>query len=77
MIQSNDGGANVSIDGGDTWSTQYNQPTAELYQVDVSDDFPYRLYAGQQDNSTISVPSLPERSEPGRTAVGVGGARGM
>ncbi len=65
LIQSNDGGANVSLDGGVTWSTQYNQPTAELYQVDVSDDFPYRLYAGQQDNSTISVPSLPERSEPG------------
>ena len=65
MVQSNDGGANVSLDGGDTWSTQLNQPTAELYQVDVSDDFPYRLYAGQQDNSTISVPSLPERSEPG------------
>ena len=65
MVQSNDGGANVTIDGGQTWSTQLNQPTAELYQVDVSDDFPYRLYAGQQDNSTISVPSLPERSEPG------------
>ena len=65
LIQSNDGGANVSLDGGETWSTQYNQPTAELYQVDISDDFPYRLYAGQQDNSTISVPSLPERSEPG------------
>lgn len=65
MVQSNDGGANVSLDGGETWSTQYNQPTAELYQVDVSDDFPYRLYAGQQDNSTISVPSLPEHSEPG------------
>lgn len=65
LIQSNDGGANVSLDGGATWSTQYNQPTAELYQVDVSDEFPYRLYAGQQDNSTISVPSLPERSEPG------------
>ena len=65
MIQSNDGGANVSLDGGDTWSTQYNQPTAELYQVDVSDGFPYRLHAGQQDNSTISVPGLPERREPG------------
>ena len=65
MVQSNDGGANVSIDGGATWSTQLNQPTAELYQVDVSDAFPYRLYAGQQDNSTISVPSLPERWEPG------------
>ena len=58
MVQSNDGGANVSRDGGQTWSTQDNQPTAELYQVDISDDFPYRLYAGQQDNSTISVPSM-------------------
>ena len=65
LIQSNDGGANVSLDGGATWSTQHNQPTAELYQVDISDDFPYRLYAGQQDNTTISVPSIPERSEPG------------
>ncbi|HJO05589.1 MAG TPA: hypothetical protein QGG47_16600 [Acidobacteriota bacterium] len=58
-IQSNDGGANITRDGGSTWSTQSNQPTAELYQVDVSDEFPYRLFAGQQDNSTISVPSLP------------------
>ena len=58
-IQSNDGGANITRDGGATWSTQSNQPTAELYQVDISDEFPYRLFAGQQDNSTISVPSLP------------------
>jgi photosystem II stability/assembly factor-like uncharacterized protein len=65
FIQANDGGANVTLDGGKTWSTQYNQPTAELYQVDISDDFPYRLYAGQQDNTTISVPSLPPRSFPG------------
>ncbi len=65
FIQSNDGGANVTLDGGKTWSTQHNQPTAELYQVDISDDFPYRLYAGQQDNTTISVPSLPPRSMPG------------
>jgi photosystem II stability/assembly factor-like uncharacterized protein len=65
FIQSNDGGANVTLNGGVTWSTQYNQPTAELYQVDVSDEFPYRLYAGQQDNSTISVPSLPPTSAPG------------
>ena len=65
LIQSNDGGANVSLDGGETWSTQHNQPTAELYQVDVSDEFPYRLYAGQQDNSTISIPSLPPRGVPG------------
>ena len=65
FIQSNAGGANITIDGGKTWSTQLNQPTAELYQVDVSDEFPYRLYAGQQDNSTISVPSLPPRYMPG------------
>jgi photosystem II stability/assembly factor-like uncharacterized protein len=65
LIQSNDGGANVTLDGGKTWSTQYNQPTAELYQVDISDDFPYRLYAGQQDNTTISVPSRPPLNLPG------------
>ncbi len=59
FVQSNDGGANVTLDGGETWSTQHNQPTAELYQVDVDDRFPYWLYAGQQDNSTIAVPSLP------------------
>ena len=58
-IQSNDGGANITRDGGVTWSSQSNQPTAELYQVDISDEFPYRLFAGQQDNSTISVSSLP------------------
>jgi len=58
-IQSNDGGANVTRDGGSTWSSQRNQSTAELYQVEVDDQFPYWLYAGQQDNSTISVPSLP------------------
>lgn len=56
-IQSNDGGANVTFDGGRTWSTQHNQPTAELYQVDLDDRDPYWLYAGQQDNTTIRVPS--------------------
>lgn len=57
MVQSNDGGANVTRDGGDTWSTQHNQPTAELYSVDVDDQFPRWLYSGQQDNTTIRVPS--------------------
>ena len=57
MVQGNDGGANVSQDGGQTWSSQTNQPTAELYQVAVDNAFPYRLYGAQQDNSTISVPS--------------------
>jgi photosystem II stability/assembly factor-like uncharacterized protein len=65
FIQSNDGGANVTRDGGETWSTQNNQPTAELYSVDVDDQFPYWLYSGQQDNATIAVPSLPPFSAPG------------
>jgi photosystem II stability/assembly factor-like uncharacterized protein len=58
-IQANDGGANVTLDGGRSWSSQHNQATAELYQIDVDDRFPYWLYAGQQDNTTIAVPSLP------------------
>ena len=59
MVQSNDGGANVSVDGGNTWSTQYNQSTAELYQVNVDNAYPYRVYGAQQDNTTLIVPSLP------------------
>jgi photosystem II stability/assembly factor-like uncharacterized protein len=59
IVQSNDGGANVSVDGGRTWSTQYNQSTAELYQVFVDDHYPYRVYGAQQDNTTLIVPSLP------------------
>jgi photosystem II stability/assembly factor-like uncharacterized protein len=59
MIQSNDGGANVSLNGGATWSTIYNQPTAEIYQLAVDNQFPYRLYGAQQDNTTLIVPSLP------------------
>ena len=65
IVQSNDGGANVTRDGGRTWSTQHNQPTAELYQVDVDERFPYWAYAGQQDNTTVAVPSLPPDSRPG------------
>ena len=56
MVQANDGGANVSTDGGRTWTTQNNQPTSELYGVWVDNKFPYNLYAAQQDNSTMMVP---------------------
>lgn len=59
IVQANDGGANVSLDGGTTWSTQSNQPTAELYQVAVDNQFPYKVYGAQQDNTTVIVPSLP------------------
>ncbi|MDB4952344.1 MAG: hypothetical protein JWM27_4993 [Gemmatimonadetes bacterium] len=64
MIQSNDGGANVTEDGGRSWSTQMNQPTAEIYQVYVDNQFPYRVYGAQQDNTTVIVPSLPLSSTP-------------
>lgn len=57
MINGNDGGANVSTDGGRTWSTQSNQPTAELYRLEVDTRWPYWVYASQQDNSNIAVPS--------------------
>jgi photosystem II stability/assembly factor-like uncharacterized protein len=57
MIQANDGGANVSTDGGRTWSTLMNQPTAEIYGVWLDDQFPYKLYGAQQDNTTLIVSS--------------------
>lgn len=57
MIQSNDGGANVSYDGGETWSTQANQPTVQFYRVSTDNDFPYRLLGGQQDNSAVRIRS--------------------
>ncbi len=60
IIQSNDGGANVTHNGGISWSHQFNQPTGELYTVEVDNQYPYWLYSGQQDNyTTIAVPSLP------------------
>jgi photosystem II stability/assembly factor-like uncharacterized protein len=57
MIQSNDGGANVSTDGGRTWSTQNNQPTAEIYGVWTDNQFPYKLYGAQQDSNTVIIAS--------------------
>ena len=57
MIEGNDGGACVSFNGGDSWSTIYNQPTAQFYHVTTDNQTPYRVYGTQQDNSAISVPS--------------------
>lgn len=73
FIQSNDGGANVTVDGGDTWSEQSNQPTAELYQVNVDDRFSYWLYAGQQDNSTLAIPGKAAWSYRQMPLISVGG----
>jgi photosystem II stability/assembly factor-like uncharacterized protein len=70
IVQSNDGGANVSFNGGKTWSTQMNQPTAEIYRVAVDNEFPYRLYGDQQDNSTISISS---QGRPDQDFYSVGG----
>ena len=55
MIIGDDGGAQVSYDGGITWSTYYNQPTAQFYRVTTDNAFPYRIYAAQQDNSTVRI----------------------
>ena len=57
MIEGNDGGACVSFNGGDTWSTIYNQLTSQFYHVATDNEFPYRVLGTQQDNSAISVPS--------------------
>jgi photosystem II stability/assembly factor-like uncharacterized protein len=57
MIQGNDGGACVSFNGGLTWSSIYNQPTAQIYRIDTDNRYPYRVYGTQQDNTSISVPS--------------------
>lgn len=65
MIQSNDGGANVSTDGGRTWSSQMNQPTSEIYGVWVDNQFPYKLYGAQQDNSTLIISS---QADPASTS---------
>ncbi|MEM7111718.1 MAG: glycosyl hydrolase [Chloroflexota bacterium] len=61
MVQGNDGGANVSYNGGFTWSTILNQPTAQFYHLDVDNQYPYHVYGTQQDNSSIAVPSMSER----------------
>ncbi len=57
MVQANDGGGTVTFDSGQTWSPINNQPTAQFYRVNVDNMFPYRVYAGQQDNSTVAISS--------------------
>ncbi len=57
LINANDGGASISVDGGKSWSTQDNQPTSQFYHVMVDDVYPYRLYSGQQDNSSVIIKS--------------------
>ncbi|MGB0982036.1 MAG: VPS10 domain-containing protein [Winogradskyella sp.] len=56
MIIGDDGGAQVTYNGGKTWSTYHNQPTSQFYRVTTDNAFPYRIYAAQQDNSTVRIP---------------------
>jgi photosystem II stability/assembly factor-like uncharacterized protein len=57
MINGNDGGATISFDGGKTWSSIHNQPTAQFYRVNTDNSFPYRMFSGQQDNSSVGIAS--------------------
>jgi len=61
MIEGNDGGANVTLNGGESWSSIYNQLTSQFYHVHLDNQFPYRVYGTQQDNSAISVPSRSDK----------------
>lgn len=66
MIGGNDGGATISIDNGKTWSTEYNQPTAQFYHVITDNRWPYYIYGAQQDNSTIAIKSYDDDGVIGR-----------
>jgi photosystem II stability/assembly factor-like uncharacterized protein len=57
FIISNDGGSAITFNGGKSWSTESNMPTAQFYRINVDNQFPYRIYAGQQDNSSVSIAS--------------------
>ena len=61
MIISDDGGSAITINQGKTWSSQNNQPTAQFYRINVDNQFPYNIYGGQQDNSSVKIASR----EPG------------
>ena len=63
MIVADDGGAQISFDGGSNWSTYYNQPTAQFYRVSTDNNFPYRILGAQQDNTTVRILSRTETSE--------------
>jgi photosystem II stability/assembly factor-like uncharacterized protein len=58
IIEASDGGASISFDKGKTWSTVYNQPTAQFYHVSVDNRFPYYVYGAQQDNSSVAIAGM-------------------
>src|SRR6266702_4541098 len=66
IANANDGGATISADGGKTWTTQNNQPTAQFYHVAVDNAFPYHIYGAQQDNSNVGIASRSDSGVIGR-----------
>ncbi|MBI2833913.1 MAG: glycosyl hydrolase [Acidobacteria bacterium] len=72
MIAATDGGASITLNGGATWSSLNNQPTGKFYRVTTDDRFPYRIYGGQQDGPTHSIPTRPDLSMPPTFASGGG-----
>lgn len=58
MIISNDGGSAVTFNRGESWSTQSNMPTAQFYRINVDNHFPYRIYGGQQDNTSVRIENM-------------------
>jgi photosystem II stability/assembly factor-like uncharacterized protein len=66
IANTNDGGAAISMDGGKTWTTQNNQPTAQFYHVAVDNAFPYHIYGAQQDNSNVGIASRTDSGVIGR-----------
>jgi photosystem II stability/assembly factor-like uncharacterized protein len=66
IINGNDGGATITVDGGKSWTTLYNQPTAQFYHVATDNQFLYHVYGAQQDNSTVSIASRSDDGYIGR-----------
>src|SRR5208282_3096448 len=65
MVNANDGGATITVDGGKTWSRQDTQPTAQFYHIIADDLFPYHVYGAQQDNTPVRVPTRSDRGRIG------------
>ena len=75
MLLGSDQGTNVTLNGGQTWSTWFNQPTAQMYHVTTDNQFPYVVYGSQQDSGTAAVPSRTNHGEiDARDWFAVGGA---
>jgi len=73
MITGTDGGARITLNGGKSWSSRMNQPTAEIYRMTTDGRYPYRVYGSQQDDWTVSLPSMSTGKRVVEDAYSVGG----